>query len=441
MNIPKVGIIGGGPAALATAIKLKQLNCNVVVFESSNYDTITVGEHLAAEVVHEFKKLNIPLAILTENSIPCTEVQSAWGGNTLHFNESIFNPFGNGYILSRPAFDSALFKFCTQIGITAKIGTRVSKIAQTKTGWELHYNKQSMQVDFIVDACGRNSKFFTDKNQQNEDTLIGITNHLKPIHKTQITNSFLLIEPTQEGWWYSVQNATNNLICTFMTDAKIWQKNKGNKDLFIQKQLNNTVHTKKRVAYFKTNNNYTIQSAHSKLDNQIVGKNWLKVGDAAQSFDPLSSAGIIKGIKTGQLAADSIYTYLNNNKFALNNYKTTLQKQFKEYLNNRAIYYNKEQRWTYAPFWYHRKSIKKIKTFTILPINTFTITEDFFVDKISYLEKQLPEIDFKTLIYSIKKHPLIKDAIHDYCTRITDNKINPWLFYALEGLKSLQIIK
>jgi 2-polyprenyl-6-methoxyphenol hydroxylase-like FAD-dependent oxidoreductase len=68
----KIGIIGGGPAGVATAIKLKQYDFKVILFEASKSDQITVGEHLAAEAIHELKKLKVPESILRDHSIPCT---------------------------------------------------------------------------------------------------------------------------------------------------------------------------------------------------------------------------------------------------------------------------------------------------------------------------------------------------------------------------------
>ena len=155
----KIGVIGGGPAGIAAAIKLKQHNFEVLLFEANAHDQITIGEHLAAEAIHELKKLKIPEAIIKKNSIPCTEVQNAWGYQDIHHNESIFNPFGAGFILSRPNFDANLFNHCSEIGIDTKLGIRISKIHKTENGWNLQYNDEVISVNFIIDASGRNSKF------------------------------------------------------------------------------------------------------------------------------------------------------------------------------------------------------------------------------------------------------------------------------------------
>lgn len=440
----KIGVIGGGPAGIAAAIKLKQHNFEVVIFEASTYDKITVGEHLASEAIHEFKKLKIPESILINNSIPCIEVQNAWESSEIHYNEAIFNPFGNGYILSRPKFDADLLNYCSDIGITAKKGTRISKIEKVGSRWKLFYKSSSILVDFIIDTSGRNSKFFFDKKvkKQVSDKLIGITKNLQPINNSPIDNSYLLIEPTSNGWWYTVQTLSKNLVCTFMTDVKTWQKNKDSHKDFWEREVSKSVHTKRRLSNFKIDETFYTQSAHSQLSKHIIGKNWLKAGDAAQSFDPLSSAGIIKGLKTGQLAAKSIHNYINGVSNALIIYENEIINQYKDYQEKREEYYSKQTRWMDKPFWYQKNlKIKKIKHFTIIPQNKLIVVEENIKEKIYFLNEQLPEIKFEILIQSIKKYPSVKEAIGYYLKEQKQTQINPWLFHALESLKIIGLIK
>jgi flavin-dependent dehydrogenase len=415
------------------------------LFEASKSDQITVGEHLAAEAIHELKKLKVPESILRDHSIPCTEVQNAWGSSEIHHNESVFNPFGESYILSRPDFDLALLKHCQEIGIDIHSGVRISKAEKTDNGWKLLTKSNTYDVDFLIDASGRNSKFNFDNSsieKLTQDSLIGITKHLTNNNESISGKSHLLVESTENGWWYTVQIASGKLISTFMTDPKILTQSKMSQNEYWNEQLESSIHTKARLDSFEQTNDVFIQSAHSHIALQIQGSNWLKVGDATQSFDPLSSAGIIKGFKMGISAADSLHDFIQGDTNALRTYEEEIKNQYKEYQEKRQEYYHQEQRWISSPFWYQRiLSVKQISNFSVTPLNRLTIIDSNCTEKIQFLDTQLPEINFETLFQSIKQFPLAKDAITNYLKITQQKQMNPWFLHALESLKIIGIIE
>jgi flavin-dependent dehydrogenase len=443
MTGKKVGIIGGGPAGIATAIQLKQYGFHVSIFDASATNKITVGEHLAAEALHEFRKLEIPEKMLSDYSIPCSEVQNAWGQSNIHFNESIFNPFGDSYILSRPDFDQALLHYCEQIGIQVFWNTRVSKVNSSNDGWSLFYANGELQVNFLVDASGRTSKFHFGNElskKSSKDALIGMTKHLVSDHSAD--KSHLLVESTSSGWWYTVQIASGKFISTFMTDPKILSRSNLSSSEFWTKALENSTHTRERLDSMEIPSEIFVQSAHSQIARNIVGENWAKVGDAAQSYDPLSSAGIIKGFKMGISCAIAIHNYIRGKANALIEYETEVRSQYQEYVEKRDEYYLKEVRWMDQPFWYHRNlSVKKIQQFSITPISCLNINPQNINDKLSFLENQVQEVDFKGLVNCIVQFSTAKDAISQYLRSKQQTVMNPELMYGLEALKLIGVLR
>jgi len=438
-----IGIIGGGPAGIASAIQLKQFGFYVHLFDASTSDKITVGEHLAAEAIHELKKLQIPENLLYKHSIPCAEVQNAWGQPHIHFNESIFNPFGDSYILSRPDFDHALLSYCEQIGIRVFWNTRISKMNKIDSGWNLHYDGDELDVDFVVDASGRNSKFsFGSQHvkKPSKDALIGITKHL--VSGKQTDKSYLLVESTSNGWWYTVQISSGEFISTFMTDPKILTGSKLSHTEFWKRELENSIHTKERLLSVQVPSETFIQSAHSQLAQKIAGENWVKVGDAAQSYDPLSSAGIIKGFKMGISCSSAIHNFMNGNVDAMMKYEQEVKNQYQEYTDKRDEYYQQETRWMDQPFWYRRVlSVKKIQRFSVTPISTFKINNKDINGKVSFLNEQIPGVDFDQLVNSASQFSVAKDAISHYLQAQQQTTMSPWLLHSLEALKLIGVLE
>ncbi|MGB0177986.1 MAG: NAD(P)/FAD-dependent oxidoreductase, partial [Owenweeksia sp.] len=241
----RIGVIGGGPAGLFTALGLRARGYDVLVTEAGDYDTPRAGEHLVAEALHELRKAGVPEVLLFENSLPCTQVKSAWGRGDLHSNESLFNPFGDGFILSRPGFDKALMQYGREQGVEVRTQCRVARVEREEQTWTLHLGNERLSVDFLVDATGRNSKFRLDPRaeKKREDHLVGISRAVTLSGITKVENTYLLVEAVENGWWYSVQLASGEWVGTFMTDAHLLSENKGPSEEFWEEQLGKSVHT------------------------------------------------------------------------------------------------------------------------------------------------------------------------------------------------------
>jgi len=440
----KIAIIGGGPAGLFTAIALQQMNHKVFVLEAETYEKQRAGEHLGAEARTLMKNLNIPNQIIEENSIGCTGVDGAWGQEELLSRSSIFNPYGEGIILSRPAFDFALATYCQSLNISIETDCRVSTLKQKDDCWEINTKDNQFEADFVVDASGRNSKFSNSLGTSKKlfDDLIGIARVLKPKQSQQITRSQLLIESTPSGWWYSVQLPSGDVAATFMTSAKLFSASKQSQELFWESQLSKGRHTSIRLADFVATEKGFTQSAKSQILQKVAGKGWLAVGDAAMSYDPLSSAGILKGMRMGISAASKINDWANGNTVALDDYDQNCQKIFAEYLIEKEAYYDLEKRFNNYPFWYSRNiRPKSMNNFRFLPQQSLLIQEGNHTDKINYLSKELPEVNFQTLLNCIGVH---KSAAHlvlkEYLSENKEIALNKHHFQAIESMAQMGMI-
>ena len=89
-----------------------------------------------------------------------------------------------------------------------------------------------------------------------------------------------------------------------------------------------------------------------------TGENWLAVGDAASIFDPLSSLGITKAIRSGIFAAYTIGDLLlKHDESSLSRYHYFLKNEFSSYLETRRSFYSHESRWAKNDFWRRRTAV------------------------------------------------------------------------------------
>jgi flavin-dependent dehydrogenase len=138
-----------------------------------------------------------------------------------------------------------------------------------------------------------------------------------------------------------------------MTDADLYAKGRRNSPNFLQEQLKKTVWTQMRIG--EAISGPTIHSAVSSVRERVAGKNWVVVGDAGRSFDPLSSQGIVSAIRSGIDAAKTVLRTAKSNSAHIEEYEAKNRQAFAEYLIAHRKFYGVETRWPDSEFWARRR--------------------------------------------------------------------------------------
>jgi flavin-dependent dehydrogenase len=162
-----------------------------------------------------------------------------------------------------------------------------------------------------------------------------------------------VIEACPEGWWYSSGLPGNVLILAFMTDADLIPSAQEKALEYFYERLQESELTRSRLGQLIAPNVFRRFAADSCL-RVAVSKNWLATGDAAMTFDPLSSQGVLKALVSGQSAAKAVLAAQSGSQTALQEYADTLTRGFQSYMDTRLQYYSAEQRWPTSPFWRRR---------------------------------------------------------------------------------------
>jgi flavin-dependent dehydrogenase len=90
----------------------------------------------------------------------------------------------------------------------------------------------------------------------------------------------------------------------------------------------------------------------------------MAVGDAAQAYDPLSSQGIDKALRTGSHAGHMIYyaltdrpqgTALDGRNAYVHRYDEQQRQLWQTYLSQQDFYYGIQSRWSDQLFWQRRR--------------------------------------------------------------------------------------
>ncbi|HEX6094943.1 MAG TPA: tryptophan 7-halogenase [Thermoanaerobaculia bacterium] len=327
-----VAIAGAGPAGSAAAIALARKGARVAVNVGRGFSpppggraearpTFAFGESLVPSARTLLTELGVWDRFLADAHAPCYGNLSAWGTSELAEQDFIRSPYGHGWHLDRASFDAMLRDAARDAGAvvldelpparwTIDATGRASAVARARGVHRVPHDK--LVAFFAV--------FTSDRGSDHD--------------------SRTLVESVPDGWFHTARLPDSSRVVTFFTDGAraSWQP-----------ALRGTTH----VARILGEHGYTQASpirsadARSARLERFHGDGWLAAGDAALSFDPLSSQGILAALYSGVKAANAVLSG------DLDGYSAALTSLWDAFLTNQKAYYAMESRWR-TPFWESR---------------------------------------------------------------------------------------
>ena len=165
----------------------------------------------------------------------------------------------------------------------------------------------------------------------------------------------LTVEARPGGWWYTAPVPGGHAIAAFLTDADLVPRGRDAQQEFWTQELRTTEHVGPRLPHGVSVPVRAVP-AGTEHPSAVYGANWVAIGDASASFDPLSSLGLAHALETGRLAALAIDAALTGERRPLAAYARFVRRRADEHDIVRRAYYAMERRWAAAPFWARRSS-------------------------------------------------------------------------------------
>lgn len=355
-----VTIVGGGPGGSATAISLlaHAPTLSVTLVEASHYEAARIGESLpplARSILEPLELWDAFSALGARESFGTTAV---WGEATSVDNEFIFMPASTGWQLDRTSFDAMLANEAKKRGAALMLGTSLRGAQRVDGGWRLSLsNACSISTRFVVDATGGSASLARRAGARfvELDRLVGISRFFE----CRSGDSRLMVETFADGWWYTAGLPNGKRVVCCVTDADLAQQLRLSETSVWHQHLASASTIAKLVNVNKPCGVVKVRSTNSRLLNPVTGDGWLAVGDAASRFDPLSSQGIVKALRSGIFASYAIGDWLLcGDNSGLRRYQRYVTEEFKSYTQTRIKYYRQEQRWPESEFWRRRHAEK-----------------------------------------------------------------------------------
>jgi flavin-dependent dehydrogenase len=366
-----VVIIGGGPGGTSAAITLAKAGVSVALCERSHYQEKRVGEMLSPWIRPILTELGQWEHFIQAGHLSSPGIVSCWGSSQLYENEFIFNPYGCGWQIERSSFDLSLALAATEAGTNVFLDTLVIDVNYERGLWNILVRKNgqlsNFKADFLINALGK-SQFKKGRLATQRiylDYLVGIVQFFQHDQNETLDDSRMLIEATEEGWWYSAPLPKGKAIAVMMTDKDFLPVKLTDIQAYWNKSLLTTTYTRARANMWHPSERLHIYNACTSVQSSFSGQQWLAVGDAAATYDPLSAQGILKAIINGIDAAQAIVSSKSSYSISFNDYNASLLSSFNTYTDKRRSYYAQESRWKHHSFWQRRQENHQILTSTI----------------------------------------------------------------------------
>jgi flavin-dependent dehydrogenase len=339
-------VIGGGPAGAAAALVLLRRGLRVALIDH-RVAAFKPGEGIAPGVKSLLRELDLYQRFLDGGHLPSYGNLSAWGRDTLTATDFLHHPHGHGFHVDRLRFDAMLRDAAAEAGVLVLD----ERVAGSRNGAIELANGAMIEARFLIDATGRSS-WLARRNgatRVDDDSLIACVALFDGATGDEAST---LIESTPDGWWYTAPLPGAQRVAVFHTDAPLPERF----DLaHFLRRMEETRHVRQRLRGCRPADGFPLfHRANSARLDRVYGRRWIAAGDAALSFDPLSSQGILTALYGGMRAGEAVAASLAGDRNALHEYARVLSSIYLAYIRQHHIFYSAEVRWPEAPFWRRR---------------------------------------------------------------------------------------
>ncbi len=347
-------VIGAGPAGSLTAMILARQGCRVAVFDRKRLGSFSVGETLPPQAARLLADLGLLKRFVSQGHRRSPGIVSAWGSADPLATDYLFSANGDGWHIDRSAFNQLLREAAIGAGAKFFEETLIEACVPSGRGWTLHAVGSECDCQILVDAAGRHpSSKLPHPSRLVYDRLISVVGLTTANGDGRhVPSDYTLVESVKDGWFYSALLPSGNYIVTFTTDADIYAASRAACSAYLNEELRGAPLTRARIQEFPKGTKAF--SAVTMRRKRVAETNWIAVGDAARSYDPLSGLGVWSAMNGALKAAVVIQGMRRENPQSVEGYNTRHQKAFTSYWERHAAYYALENRWPESPFWARR---------------------------------------------------------------------------------------
>ena len=352
-------IVGAGPAGAIAALNLASTR-RVLLVDRRVAPVARIGESLPPAARRLLTDMGLWDDFLLQGHDACYGNRSLWNGVAAD-HDFLRDPDGHGWHLDRAQFEGWLREQAVHRGAALMPSTTLESVTEVNDGWRVTLDSATGYLDVrakvVIDATGRAATLGKQlgARRQRHDSLVCLWLYGRDQQTTVDSRS--QIEAVEHGWWYTASLPGQRRVLAFHTDTDlpVARALRSSSALLEAAKTTIAISAQLDAAGFVADAEITTTAAHSATLQPASGDRWCAVGDAALSFDPLSSQGLFNAMYTGLAAALACDRRLSSEDAAFADYGNDLRHIETAYRQHLNFWYGQEKRWPDAAFWQARQ--------------------------------------------------------------------------------------
>jgi flavin-dependent dehydrogenase len=325
----------------------------VVLLDREAAPADRIGETLPAAARRLLGPLGLWEGFLEDGHSPCHARRSVWGGGEPIILDAMCDPDGPGWRLDRRRFEARLRAAAAERGALLLAPANADRVERGGEGWRIAAGESWIEAKLLIDASGRGARPLRAYAgaPASTDRLICAWLHA-PLREEAASVTYT--ESARDGWWYSAPLPDGRRLIAFHTDSDLARGGGASFPLVERALAAPDLAEAVADADLSKAGPMRLCAAHGGRLASAAGPGWLAAGDAAMSFDPLSSQGLFHALYTGMKSGEAAARMLAGDAKAGPAFAASLEPVWEAYAFHRALYYGMERRWPDAPFWQRR---------------------------------------------------------------------------------------
>jgi flavin-dependent dehydrogenase len=301
-------------------------------------------------------------SFLSEGHAPWYGKRAVWGGPAPEETDFLRDPDGHGWHLDRVRFEQWLREQATARGAMLISPATVTKLEHDGHRWQvlLRHAEGALPIsaEIVIDAGGRARPAARKIGARAVASDLLACTWIYGVDAGKVGRGLTYVEAIETGWWYTAPLPGRRRVLAFHTDTDLAVARAIREPgaLLRQAQASGELSALLAEAGFRAQSREQTTTAQSASLEPPAGKNWLAIGDAAMSFDPISSQGLLNALFTGLAGAEVADRHLAGDTISLSSYARLIREVHTIYRSHLSQCYRAEQRWPQAAFWRRRHS-------------------------------------------------------------------------------------